>query len=280
MAGESHERIAARGRQPVRGSCRRGARVNDKPACASDQAQMKSIGAPTREAVAGRGAIGPRQRRLLLVASVALWLTACERTTPPETRRTDSPRATIERIIAARDSGSYQTLNELLIPERAHDVVKTLMAVDEFRHANEALCKYVRDTFPLDLSQSIDELEWGAHLDVFSRYVQLVDQRVDGETATVTFTVDGRIPVRHAHLVRTDGQWRYDPGSGYDARLPAAFQRMARGLREVLDNLKSGRLAADEIRADPQRLIEEVRVRLQPGIKMLPAAPTTQPSDD
>lgn len=218
--------------------------------------------------------------RLLLVTTVALCCAACERTTSPESPRTRSPRATIERVIAARDSGSYQTLNELIVPGRAPEVIKTLMAVDEFLHANQSLCDYVRDAFALGLSQSIDQSHWGANLDIFSRYVELIDQRVEADTATVTFTVDGRIPLRHARLVRTDSVWRYDPGLGYDPRLPAAFQRMARGLRQVLDDLKSGRLSADAIRADPQQLIEEVRVRLQPGIKMLPAPPTTQPDDD
>jgi len=222
----------------------------------------------------------PPPPRLLLATTVALCCAACERTSSPQSSRTPSPRATIERVIAARDSGSYQTLNELIVPGRAPEVIKTLMAVDEFLHANKSLCDYVRDAFALGLSQSIDQSHWGANLDIFSRYVELIDQRVAGDTATVTFTVDGRIPLRHARLVRTGGVWRYDPGPGYDPGLPAAFQRMAHGLRQVLDDLRGGRLSADAIRADPQQLIEEVRVRLQPGIKMLPAPPTTQPDDD
>ncbi len=216
----------------------------------------------------------------LLLAPLVLCCAACDRAAPPSAAAARTPRATIELILASRDAGSYQTLNELIVAERVHEVVKTLLAVDEFLHANKSLCDYVRETFAVGLSQSIDQSHWGAHLDVFSRYVELVDQRIQGETATVTFTVDGQVPVHRARLVRVDGAWRYDPGSGYDPQLPAAFERMARGLRQVLDDLKSGRLSAEAIRAEPQRLVEEVRVRLQPGIKMLPAAATTQPSDD
>ena len=211
---------------------------------------------------------------------MVLGCPACERAAPPDNAAVRSPRETIQRIIAAREAGSYQTLNELIVRERAHEVVKTLMAVDEFLHANKTLCDYVRGTFALGLSQSIDQSHWGAHLDIFSRHLELIDQRIEGDTATVTFTVDGRIPVRRARLVRIGGAWRYDPGSGYDPQLPTAFERMARGLRQVLDDLKDGRLSADAIRANPQRLVEEVRVRLQPGIKVLPTPPTTQPSDD
>jgi hypothetical protein len=165
------------------------------------------------------------------------------------------------------------------VPRRATEVVKTLMAVDEFLRANRTLCDYVRDEFALGLSQSIDQSQWGAHLSIFSRYVELVDERIEGGTATVSFTVDAQLPVQHARLVRSDGMWRYDPGDGYDPRLPAAFQRMARGLRQVLDDLREGRLPAEAVRADPQKLVEEVRVRLVPGIKMLPEPPATQPDD-
>ncbi len=171
-------------------------------------------------------------------------------------------------------------MGELIVPGRMHEVVKTLMAVDEFLRVNRTLCDYVRDEFALGLAQSIDQSQWGAHLDIFSHYVELVDERIEGDTATVSFTVDERLPVQRARLVRVAGVWCYDPGDGYDSRLPAAFQRMAGGLRQVFDDLKEGRLPADAIRADPQRLTEEVRVRLLPGIRLLPAGPTTQPQGD
>jgi hypothetical protein len=210
---------------------------------------------------------------LWLLTPAVLCAAACTRSPAPRSPVPRSPRDTVERLIAARESGSYQALGELIRPERAQQVIRTLMAVDEFLHANRVLCDYVHETFALGLSQSIDQSDWGARLDIFSRYVELVDQRIEGDTAVVTFTVDGRVPVRRARLVRVDGAWRYDPGPGYDAQLPAAFERMAQGLRRVLDDLKSGRLAADAIRADPRKLVEEVRVRLQPGIGLLPRPP-------
>jgi hypothetical protein len=228
---------------------------------------------------------GARRLRLLLVGVAAVWCASCERSpgrspavasaTAPER----TPLQTIEQLIAARESGRYQPISDLVVPQHASEVVRTLMAVDEFLQANEVLCDYVRDRFTLGLSESIDQSRWGAHLDVFSRYVELIDQRIDGEVATVAFTVDRRVPIQRARLVWIDDGWRYDPGPGYDPQLPAAFERMARGLRRVLDDLKSGRISAESVRSDPRSLIEEVRVRLLPGVKMLPA-PTTQPSDD
>lgn len=194
-----------------------------------------------------------------------------------ESRR--SPRATVEALLEARGASSYQRMEPLILPGRAHEVVKTLMAVDEFLHADRMLCEYVRDHLTPGLSGSIDSSSWAAHLGVFSRYVELIDERIDGTSATVSFTIDGRVPVQRARLELVNGSWRYDPGPGYDPQLPAAFQRMSRGLNRVLDDLNSGRLAADEIRDRPELLIEELRVRLMPGIKMLPPPPSRSSGD-
>jgi len=190
-----------------------------------------------------------------------------------------SPRATIEQLLAARANGSYQAMGAFIVPGCVHEVIKTLMAVDAFLQANRALCNHVRDEISLGLAQSIDHEEWGAHLDIFSRYVELVDEWSEGETATVSFMVDGRLPLRRARLMLVDGQWRYDPEGGYDPQLPAAFERMAQGLRLMLDDLRSGRVSREAILENPERLIEEVRVRLLPGVGMLPPPPATQPED-
>jgi hypothetical protein len=189
----------------------------------------------------------------------------------------ETPLQVVEQLIAARQSGTYQPLNDLIVPEQVHEVVRTLVAVDEFLMENDALCAYVRERFTLGLSQSIDQSRWAKQLGVFSKYVEVLEQQVDGLHATVSYKVDGQLPVGRAELVRIDGRWRYDAGPGYDPQLPAAFQRMAQGLRLVLDDLKSGRLAEDTIRAQPERLLEEVRIRLLPGIKLFPSAPATRP---
>ncbi len=218
-----------------------------------------------------------RQRWLRLLVVAGALCGACERSTKPTTQSGRSPRATIEQLIAARGSGSYQSMSEFIVPKSDHEVVTTLMAVDEFLHANKALCDHVRQEITVGLSQAINQSYWSAHLGVFSPYVELVDQHDDGETATVSFTIDGRVPVQHAELVLWEGAWRYDPGGGYDPKLPAAFRRMARGLRDVLEDLKGGRLDVAAIRAEPDRLAEEIRIRLLPGVKMLPAPPDQQP---
>lgn len=224
-------------------------------------------------------------RRLAVFIAVLASLPACDRDpsasgpggrqSAPET----SPRAVIEQMIALRDRAAYQELDGLIAPQRGRQVVALLMAVDDFLHANDALCEYVQREFAIGLSQAIDQSHWSGRLGVFSAHVELIDERVDGDRATVSYMADGRLPVRRAELRLVDGRWRYDPGPGYDQRLTEAFNEMARGLRQVLSELKEGRPAAADIQADPERLVEEVRLRLSKGIGLLPASPATQPTE-
>lgn len=172
--------------------------------------------------------------------------------------------------MALRRSGTYAKMEELIVPERRHEVSRTLVAVDDFLHANAEICRYVREHVAFGAAQAMDQSALVAHLDIFSPYVELLHENVEGDRATVAYQVDRSLPLKYAELRRVDGRWLYDPGPGYLPEIPAAFGRMARGLRQVLAELRSGRLPAEELRANPDRLLEEVRLRLAPGARMLP----------
>ncbi len=173
------------------------------------------------------------------------------------------------RLIAARKERSYQKVKALVVAERADEVLAMLMAVDDFLLANRELCKYVRDEVGLGLAQMIDQSAIAEHLEIFSPFVKLLDAVVEENVATVSFCVDGKLPVKQARLRRVGETWRYDPGPGYAPEMPKAFHRMADGLREVVVEIKSGRLAVAALRDDPELLAKEVQLRLLPGVKML-----------
>jgi hypothetical protein len=63
-----------------------------------------------------------------------------------------SPRETVEQLIRLRDTGEYQQMEPLVIPERASDVIVTLVAVQEYLNANEQLCDLIRREVGLGLS--------------------------------------------------------------------------------------------------------------------------------
>ena len=190
-----------------------------------------------------------------------------------------SPRETVARLIEARRTGAYQTMTPLIVPGRNADVLTTLVAVDDFLSANQQLCDLVREKVGLGLAQTIDQGFRAYYLDIFSKYVELLDEHIDGNTAVVSFTVDGHLPALHAQLRLVDGTWRYDPGPGEYQQLADAFGRLARGLRQVVGEIESGRLSAAQLRDDPELLVREVDIRLRPGVKLLPEPPNAADDD-
>lgn len=219
----------------------------------------------------------PRPSGGVLGAAVAVWVLlpaggGCRETSPP-TARGPSPREVVERIIELREGGRYAAMEKFIVPNQADGVLSTLAAVDEFLSANRALTTYVRDNLELGLSQAIDYGRFVNHLGIFSRDVELISEVIEGNAAQVAYSVAGKLPLSRAALVRTDGGWLYDPGDGFDPRLPAAFRAMAGGLRQVREDLASGRLDNAQMRADPEKLIEEVRLRLADGVAQLPPPP-------
>ncbi len=218
--------------------------------------------------------MGLRNWLILVLLPAGVGGMACSRA-PTATRPPLSPRAAIARLIEAHQASDHERLRALIVPGRVTDVVNTLMAVSEFLNANRRLVEVVRQDVGLGLADTIDQSWRAYYLDVFSKYVELLDESITGDSATVSFMVDGQLPARQTQLRLIEGTWRYDPGLGDYARLAEAYQRMARGLRLVTEDISGGRLSIQDLRDNPDRLVEEVRVRLLPGVQMLPQPPTT-----
>jgi hypothetical protein len=209
----------------------------------------------------------------LLAALTALAAWGCSRP-PPEVPAEPEvgPREVVQRIIELRRQRRYTELEELVVPKHAHEVVKTLMAVDDFLDANDVLCNWLRDNVGIGLSQRIDQSDIGNILGIFSRDVELLDVTVTGGKATVSFMVAGQLPAQKAFVRKSYGQWRYDADEGYSEHLPAAFHEMARGLEHVLTDLQSGRISRESLRDDPERLVDEVKKGLRRGVRLLSQA--------
>jgi hypothetical protein len=210
---------------------------------------------------------------LCLGAFVLCAVGGCSRAPDAGQKAPPSPRETVAQLAKARDNRQYQVMRGLIVPERAQEVISTLTGVDDFLAANEQLCDLVRAQIGVGVADAIDQSQLAYYLDIFSHGVSLLDESIDGDTAQVSFLVDERLPARHAQLRLVAGRWRYDPGEGEFAQLSAAFERMAYGLRQVLDGLHRGQLSAERFRQNPDELINEVRIRLLPGVKLLPQGP-------
>ncbi|MFH1748223.1 MAG: hypothetical protein ABIG44_14405 [Planctomycetota bacterium] len=207
---------------------------------------------------------------------------SCSRS--PSSQPADSqgatPLDTVNKLIAAHGSRAYNEMKPMIVPERVADVLTTLVAMDDFLDANHQLCNIIRERVGLGLAEMVDQSYRAYHLDIFSKYVELLDYVITSETATVFFIVDGKLPARQTELRLIDGEWKYDPGPGDYPKLAAAWNSMAHGLRQTAEEINSGRLSPVELRDNSERLVEEVRIRMLPGVRMLPAPPTDEDKGD
>lgn len=222
---------------------------------------------PNQQQSGARRATGP----LLCICVLLFCLAGCN-TSSSAAGRADAttPRQVLAKLRELRAASKYREMETWIVPERAGEVARTLLAIDGFINANEALVNFVQQNVSPGLARVIDQSYLAQSLDIFSSGIGWLDEVVDGDAATVAFTIEAKIPARHAQLVRVGGSWRYDPGGGFDPAMPAAFDRMALGLRQSLDDLRSGKLSLETLRDDPRRLLEEIRLRLMPGVNMLP----------
>lgn len=222
-------------------------------------------------------------RRSTYPPALAAWfglpclLCGCEARTPPAPGDVLSPRATVEALIDARRRQDYEAFDRYILPQRSAGVVETLAAVDQFLEANGELCTWVRVEISESLGRGIDHSKLAESLDIFSPRVEVRSERVAGDTAVIGYTVGGVLPLKRCELIRRDGRWWYDPGAGYDARLPEAFRALAGALRGALAELKARRGAASELARDPAPLTELLTRHLAPAVARLPKQAVSEP---
>jgi len=223
---------------------------------------------------------------LLAGAATLAFLLGCSRPSPPPAAQTASggPRATLEQVCALREEQRYSVLAALVVAQRGDDVVRFVRAVDEFLAANRRLCYWLSEHAGLGLAQTIDQayvaddlgVYAGEDLGVLSRHVELLDEAVAADRATVTYTVQQRLPAGCARLRNVAGAWRYDPGENCPPELPAALLDMARGLDNLRAELENGALPLNPLRDDPELLMEKVKARLRRGVNLLSKAQAAQ----
>ena len=233
---------------------------------------------------AGNRRYRTRARRITLWSlTAAIVCAGCSRPPPAGSARTQSdagPEHTLRKLRELRAARDYRALPALIVPECGHDVVGMLLAVDDFLAANQRLGNWVRDNIGAGMAYSLDVAEnlaqyAGDDLGIFNRHVELLDVTAGGDEAQVSYLIESRSSARIARLRRIDRVWRLDPGRRDYARLTAAFRDMARGLEQALAEFESGPLTLQELRDDPERLMDTVEARLRRGVRMLSKAHAT-----
>lgn len=209
--------------------------------------------------------------RIAWLIAFAVTVSGCNPagTNVPAATSTASPKAVLERLVRLRAERRYPEMSPLIVRDQSSAVITTLLAIDDFIAANERLRSYVRDHVGGGLADEIDQSPLAADLEIFSRTIEFLDEKITGDSSRVGFLANNTLPVRQALLARTSTGWRYDPGGGGDPRLAEAFSRMARALDQCRSEMQMGRLKTESMSENPEPLLREIRTRLSPAMREL-----------
>lgn len=118
-----------------------------------------------------------------------------------------SPIDTVRRVREYRLAGRLGLIAEYLVPDQRQHVVELIHAVDRLLWANQVLQAAVTSHFGPASAHGFDRSQAGNAIGVFSQDVDILDERIDGETAGVGIQVAGRVPLDEVKLVRREGRW-------------------------------------------------------------------------
>jgi hypothetical protein len=167
---------------------------------------------------------------------------------------------------------AYGAMRPHIHPSGREGVIDLLISVDELRLANSAVLAAMKRVCPeveterYDLVGVIQD-----RLELFSREVELVDVREDGEKATLTVEISRRLPLERLEFEGYGGVWQYLPGPENLAVLQA-IRQLSRTLHQIELALSSRDWTAEQID-------REFRIRIRPRLRLLKQqAATSQPA--
>jgi hypothetical protein len=160
-----------------------------------------------------------------------------------------APGDVLVRLCDLHRQHGYKDMESLVDPARVATTINTLMALDRLLQTGAQLQQTAEQRVGPTAAVVCDISDVADYLGPFSRNVQVVSTRVEGNRALVTFQVGERVPVERAELRRIADRWRYVPDEP-DEALPGLLM----GLTDRMVRLQS------EVEAGPydeQALIQE-----------------------
>jgi hypothetical protein len=190
-----------------------------------------------------------------------------------------SPLDVARALRSLHQQRRYLPLARLVVPEQRTLLVDTLMALDRLFEANERAKRAVISMHGEMVATEFDLGGLADEIGLFSRYVELSGERLDGDRATVLAQVSGRIPLDEFRFVRRDGRWLYSPQAPIPS-LPRIVRELAAGIEMFAAQLERGGLSVEQIRSEFYhrvfRRVREIREQL-PSSRPTAKAASTRP---
>ncbi len=140
-----------------------------------------------------------------------------------------SPIDVVRRVHEYRLAGRVGLIAQHLVPDQRPYVIELVQGVDRLLWGNQVLQAAVANHFGPASARGFDRSQAGNAIGVFSQDVDILDERIDGETAMVGIQVAGRVPLDEVKLLRREGRWLIQT----DPPIPGVADELRR-LAEVL----------------------------------------------
>lgn len=204
---------------------------------------------------------------------LAFTLCACDReSAAPAAAASPGPGDSLKRLLAAREAGHYRDVEDCIVPEQAAALTDFIRSVDSFLLAESRVKRAVLDRIGVGYGGEVDLSALKPALGFLAGQVSVLDVAIRDRSATLSVQIDGRVPPEELEMRLVNGRWRLDPGPGYDPVIARAFGAMAGGLNALAADLEAGRITAEEIMNDRNKLPLKVQTAIGPGLAMLSEA--------
>lgn len=138
---------------------------------------------------------------------------------------TEAPVRLLLHLRDLQHGRNYKEMESLVDPSRASVLIDTLMAMDRLLLAAAQLEQTAEQRLGPHAAVLCNLAGLADYLGFFSRNVEIVSARIEGDIATVSYQVGERVPIERAQVVRTEKGWRYMPDEP-DYELPALLRQL------------------------------------------------------
>jgi len=174
----------------------------------------------------------------------------------------ETPMDTARLLRRLRTTGRLAQLRPYLTPEHCEAILDLILAVDQLTIAAAELQSAVGDTIGEATADLYDFTSVANSLELFSRDVELVDEQVRGEEASVVIQVASRVPLNTVRFNRINGRWILQTDAPR-AGLPEGVLELAAALRRCAVEQRRNRWTIERFNKELDRRTQDPRTMLR-----------------
>jgi len=164
----------------------------------------------------------------------------------PAANAVRGPQQVVREVNALRRDGRLPEMAEYVAEGHRDALVDMVQAVDEVVRANTALQQRLVALGYTGSAELFDRSQVANILGVFSRDIEAIEERIRGDTAVVTISVAGRLPLVEVRLVRRNRRWLIQPDEPIPG-LAAELRNLGQALRQVALATTQREMSVDDI---------------------------------